>query len=162
MWTFQMHAPMFMIDVIWGLFKYPYELFIPRALKFSAANKIHIFQCKIFCMEFQRESLKFQTKYLTHTFKDMFSYNVEFLKALRFMRCGPGLDIKPFMKTWWMIDGDVEESDKFLSSVIIYHEWKLKLTIIKAQIEFRLLKHHIHGLVQGRCNSTPNALSFLH
>ena len=36
-------------------------------------NKIHIFQCmgKIFCVEFQRYPLKFHTKYLTHTLKDM-------------------------------------------------------------------------------------------
>ena len=43
------------------------------ALKFSPVNKIHIFQCmgKIFCVEFQRYPLKFHTKYLTHTLKDM-------------------------------------------------------------------------------------------
>ena len=35
--------------------------------------KNHIFQCMgmIFCVEFQREPLKFHTKYLTHTFKDV-------------------------------------------------------------------------------------------
>ena len=37
-------------------FKNTYELLTLRALKFSAVNKIHIFQCvdKIFCVEFQR------------------------------------------------------------------------------------------------------------
>ena len=55
-------------------FKYPYELLNLRDLKFSPANKVHIFRCmgKLFCVEFQREPLKFHTKYLTHTLKDMF------------------------------------------------------------------------------------------
>ena len=57
----------------WGRFKNTYELLNLRALKFSYVNKIHIFQCmgKIFCVEFQRYPLKFHTKYLTHTSKDM-------------------------------------------------------------------------------------------
>ena len=56
-----------------GRFKNIYELLNQRALKFSYVNKIHIFQCmgKIFCVEFQRYPLKFHTKYLTHTLKDM-------------------------------------------------------------------------------------------
>ena len=43
-----------------------------RALKISHVNKMHIFQCiaKLFCVEFQREPLKFHTKYLTHILKD--------------------------------------------------------------------------------------------
>ena len=63
-----------------GRFKNTYELLNQRALKFSYVNKIHIFQCmgKIFCVEFQRYPLKFHTKYLTHTLKDMI------LRALRF------------------------------------------------------------------------------
>ena len=56
-----------------GRFKNTYELLNQRALKFSYVNKIHIFPCmgKIFCVEFQRYPLKFHTKYLTHTLKDM-------------------------------------------------------------------------------------------
>ena len=56
-----------------GRFKNTYELLNLRALKFSYVNKIRIFQCmgKIFCVEFQRYPLKFHTKYLTHTLKDM-------------------------------------------------------------------------------------------
>ena len=56
-----------------GRFKNTYELLNLRALKFSPGNKIHTFQCmgKIFCVEFQRYPLKFYTKYLTHTLKDM-------------------------------------------------------------------------------------------
>ena len=44
-----------------------------RALKLSCLNKIHIVHCmgNIFCVEFQREPLKFHTKYLAHTVKDM-------------------------------------------------------------------------------------------
>ena len=56
-----------------GRFKNAYELLNLRALKFSPVNKICIFQCMglIFCVEFQRHTLKFHTKYLTHTLKDM-------------------------------------------------------------------------------------------
>ena len=56
-----------------GRFKNTYELLNLSALKFSHVNKIHIFQCmgKIYCVEFQRYPLKFHTKYLTHTLKDM-------------------------------------------------------------------------------------------
>ena len=39
---------------------------------------------KIFCVEFQRYHLKFHTNYLAHTLKDMFLYNIEILRALRF------------------------------------------------------------------------------
>ena len=56
-----------------GGFKNTYELLNLRALKFSPVDKIYIFQCmsKIFCVEFQRYPLKFHTKYLTHTLKDV-------------------------------------------------------------------------------------------
>ena len=56
-----------------GHFKNTYELLNLRALKFSPAKKMHVFQCmsKIFCVEFQMYPLKFHTKYLTHTLKDM-------------------------------------------------------------------------------------------
>ena len=49
------------------------ELLNLRALKISMLYKNHIFQSmgKIFCVEFQRYPLKFHTKYLTHTLKDM-------------------------------------------------------------------------------------------
>ena len=55
-----------------GRFKKAYKLLNLRALKFSPVNKMHIFQCmdKIFCVEFQREPLKFRTKYRTHALKD--------------------------------------------------------------------------------------------
>ena len=64
-----------------GRFKNTYELLNLRALKFSPVHKIHIFQCmgKIFCVEFQRVPLKFHTKYLTHTLK-----NVDFIQGWRF------------------------------------------------------------------------------
>ena len=56
-----------------GRFKNAYELLTLRALKISMFHKRFIFQCmgKIFCVEFQRYPLKFHTKYLTHTLKDM-------------------------------------------------------------------------------------------
>ena len=56
-----------------GRFNNTYELLNLRALKFSPVDKIYIFQCmdQIFCVEFQRYTLKFHTKYLTHTLKDM-------------------------------------------------------------------------------------------
>ena len=57
-----------------GGFKNAYELLKLRALKISIFYKNDIFQCigKIFCVEFQRYSLKFYTKYLIHTLKDMY------------------------------------------------------------------------------------------
>ena len=42
-----------------------------RGLKFSSLDEIHIFQWKIFCMEFQSVPLKFHTKYLIRTLRDM-------------------------------------------------------------------------------------------
>ena len=56
-----------------GHFKNAYELLNLRALKISMLYKNHIFQCmgKIFCVEFQRVPLKFHTKYLSHTLKDV-------------------------------------------------------------------------------------------
>ena len=56
-----------------GRFKNTYELLNLRALKISKLHKNYIFQCmgKIFCVEFQRVPLKFHTKYLTHTLKDV-------------------------------------------------------------------------------------------
>ena len=50
-----------------------YELLNLRALKISMLCKNHIFQRmdKIFCVEFQRIPLKFHTKYLTHTLKEV-------------------------------------------------------------------------------------------
>ena len=56
-----------------GGFKNTYELLNLGALKLSPLIKIHIFQCmgKIFCVEFQKYPLKFHTKCLTHTLKDM-------------------------------------------------------------------------------------------
>ena len=69
-----------------GRFKKTNELLNLRALKISPVNKIHIFQCmgKIFCVEFQRYPLKFHTKYLTHTLKDMIFIQHRNLRALRF------------------------------------------------------------------------------
>ena len=56
-----------------GRFKNEYELLNLRALKISMLYKNHVYQCmdKIFCVEFQRVPLKFHTKYLTHTLKDV-------------------------------------------------------------------------------------------
>ena len=47
-----------------GLFKKAYELVDLGDLKSSLLNKLHIFQCtdKIFCVEFQRVTLKFNNK----------------------------------------------------------------------------------------------------
>ena len=65
-----------------GRFKNTFELLNLRALKISMLYKNHIFQCmgKIFCVEFQRVPLKFHTKYLTHTLKD-----VDFICNWKFM-----------------------------------------------------------------------------
>ena len=56
-----------------GHFKNIYEFLNLRALKFYTSYKNLIFQCmgKIFCVESQRYPLKFRTKYLAHTLKDV-------------------------------------------------------------------------------------------
>ena len=53
-------------------FRNAYEFVNLRSLKFSLYENC-IFQCmgKIFCVEFQRYPLKFHTKFLTHTLKDV-------------------------------------------------------------------------------------------
>ena len=55
------------------MFNKTYELLNLIALEFLPVIKINIFQCmgKIFCVEFQRNHLKFHIKHLTHTLKDM-------------------------------------------------------------------------------------------
>ena len=50
---------------------------------------------EIFCVEFQSYPLKFHTKYLTHTLKDMILYNIEILRAHRFKSSYVFLKNKP-------------------------------------------------------------------
>ena len=61
------------INDVWILNLESYELINQGACKFSLINKLHIFQCmdKKFCVEFQREPLKFHTKYLARTLKEI-------------------------------------------------------------------------------------------
>ena len=63
-------------------FKNADELSNLRTLKISMLYKNHTFQCmgKIFCVEFQMVPLKFHTKYLTYTLKD-----VGFIHRWKFM-----------------------------------------------------------------------------
>ena len=57
-----------------GHFKNTYRLLNLRALKLTTLYKncIFLWMGKIFCVEFQRYPLKFHTKYLTHTLKDLY------------------------------------------------------------------------------------------
>ena len=68
--------------ILGGRFKNAYELLNLRTLKIWTLYKNDIFQCidKIVCGEFQRYPLKFHTKYLTHTLKDM-----HFIHSWKFM-----------------------------------------------------------------------------
>ena len=45
-----------------------------KLLNFLCLDEMHSFRCmgKIFCVEFQRYPLKFHTKYLAHTLKDVY------------------------------------------------------------------------------------------
>ena len=54
-------------------FKNAYELLNLKALKFPTVDINHIFQSmgKIFSVGFKSYPLKFHTKYLTHTLKDV-------------------------------------------------------------------------------------------
>ena len=67
----------------WSLvgFKTAYEILNLRALKISTLCKDCFFQCmgEIFCVEFQSYPLKFLTKYLTQTSKD-----VHFIRRWKF------------------------------------------------------------------------------
>ena len=64
-----------------GRLKNACELLNLRAIKISVLYKNYIFQCmgKTFCVEFQKVPLKFHTKYLTHTLKD-----VDFIHKCKF------------------------------------------------------------------------------
>ena len=55
--------------------------------------KNHIFQCmgKIFCVEFQRCPLKFRTKYLPYTLKDVYSIHMWKFKKSCVLKRPPGL-----------------------------------------------------------------------
>ena len=67
-------------------------------INISPLHEIHIFQYmrKIFCVEFQRVSLKFHTKYLTLTLKDKFLYNG--VKIWRALRCSSSVKDKNLYK----------------------------------------------------------------
>ena len=73
-------------------FQNAYKLLNLRVLKFRHLYKIHILQCmdKIFHVEFQRVSLKFHTKYLSHSSISPIHqniriwYNIEILTSLTF------------------------------------------------------------------------------
>ena len=60
-----------------GRFKNAYEFVNLGALKMSTLYNIRIVQCmgKIFCVEIQRYTLKYYTKYLIHTMKDVWFVN---------------------------------------------------------------------------------------
>ena len=78
-----------------GHFKNTCELLNLRALKFSHVDKIYIYQCmgKIFWVEFQRYPLKFHTKYLTHTLKDIIFIQhraLWFKSSCTFLKCPLG------------------------------------------------------------------------
>ena len=64
---------------VWGRFKIAYDLLNLRDLKISMFYKkkisFNVWLRYIFRGEFQRCPLKFHTKYLTHTLKDVFFYS---------------------------------------------------------------------------------------
>ena len=64
----------------WGPFQNAYMFLNLGTLKFSPLHKIHISQCMIFCVEFQRVPMKFHAKYLTYTLKKCYQCNVEILQ----------------------------------------------------------------------------------
>ena len=58
----------------WGAFKNADVLLNLRAPNITTLYKNNIFQCvgKVYCAEFQKYPLRFHTKYLTHTLKDVY------------------------------------------------------------------------------------------
>ena len=53
---------------------WPHKTFV-KYFQGQKKNFDLLYMDKIFCVEFQRVSLKFHTKYLTHTLKDTFFFN---------------------------------------------------------------------------------------
>ena len=95
-----------------------------RALNFSRVNKINTFLCmgKIFCVEFQRYPLKFHTKYLTHTQKDVILHNILIARALSFKNeLVSVFDPRPVSshawnrKQWFHDLKDSKKSEKYLA-----------------------------------------------
>ena len=89
-----------------GRFKNHYELLNLRALKISPLYQNHFFQCmgKIFCVEFQRYPLKFHTKYLTHTLKDVDFIHRWKLRALGLFSSKVFLKRPPTESTLWLLE----------------------------------------------------------
>ena len=71
---YSMYTVSYLLVTWGGHFKNTYKLLNPRAMKVSTRYRNSIFQYmgKIFCVEFQREPLKFCTKSLTLTLKDVY------------------------------------------------------------------------------------------
>ena len=69
-----------------GRFKNTYELLNLRALNFSTANKIHMFQCmcKIFAWNFKGTLWNSTQNILPTHWQTWFLYIIEILRALRF------------------------------------------------------------------------------
>ena len=59
--------------------------------------------CKIFCVEFQREPLKFYTKYLTYTLKDtIFNCDQAALQMVFYVRLSVRLSVRPSVTPFWL------------------------------------------------------------
>ena len=101
-----------------GRFKNTYELVGLGARKFSLIDKLHIFQsmCKIFCMEFQREPLKFHKK-ISYTYmeKDDF-YSVLKIQAHSDLRArkrfgnAPRAPFQSPIRLWYILSWDLLKS----------------------------------------------------
>ena len=105
------------------------------ALKNSMLHKNRIFQCRgsIFCVEFQRVSFKFQTKYLTHRLRDAY-----FIQMLKF-KSSPPDHISEWGKMLF-----VQHLFSLVPSLIMWSEttgkvWSLMLNEINTNAQWTLM-----------------------
>ena len=116
-------------------FKNTYELVTLGAPKISLINKLHIFQCmgNIFCVEFQREALKFHTKYLTHRFNETFFIRYRKLKSSQIYEL-----VSVFAMPSW-VPFQLEQIERLRSEIPPTTPWLPILVIhIRSQVKTRL------------------------
>ena len=125
-----------------GRFKTTYEILNITALKCSLVNKIYIFPCmgKISCVEFQRYALKFHTKYLAHTWKMRFLYNIEILKDLGF-KSSYAFFKRPLFTWKYLIPTEHPWHNKITKPCCVSRQWVNDLNSYVFRQETRKMAH---------------------
>ena len=115
-------------NTIMGPFKNAYELVNLGAFETSLLNKLYIFQCraKIFCVEFQMVSLKFDTKYITHRLKDMVLIQFWKFKSSRIYELVRIFETPPVQSISTSTCPRGRDVSLFLQSVLHLISWNIK------------------------------------